>query len=104
MASSYRHSGAKRSARRANEGADLLGVLHAGRAFDAGGDIDARSARDAQRLGDIDRIEAAREQVGKRQLEAFEQMPVERLAETARACGITRRARVEQQAIGDAGV
>ena len=44
--------------RRADEGADLVGILLARRALDAGGDIDAGRAGDAQRLADIAGIEA----------------------------------------------
>jgi len=54
---SYWHSSAKRSAHRADEGADFLRVLHAGRAFDPGGNVDAGRARDAQRFRDIIGIE-----------------------------------------------
>ena len=45
-------------ARGADEGADLVRVFFAGRALDAGGDIDARRAGDGNRLGDIVRRRA----------------------------------------------
>src|SRR6187402_1531366 len=52
-----RYSGAKRSARRADEGANFLRILHAGSAFNAGRHVDAASTRDAQRLRHVCGIE-----------------------------------------------
>src|SRR6476620_2037365 len=101
MSSSYRHSSAKRSARRTDEGADLVRILHAGRTFDAGRYVDAGRARDAQRLRDVCGIEAAGKHERNWQVESFEQVPVERLAEPARAGRLARGARIEQQAVGD---
>ena len=46
-------------ARRADEGADLLGVLVAGRPFDAGRHVDPARPGDAHGLGDIAGVETA---------------------------------------------
>ena len=88
-------------ARRAHEGADLIRILFARRALDAGGDVDAGRARDAQRLADIAGVEAARQHERHAGIEIFQKMPVERPAEAARPRRLARRARVEQQAVGD---
>ena len=88
-------------ARRADEGADLVGILLAGRALDAGRDIDAGRARDAQRLGDIAGIEPARQHERNTGIEILAAGPVERLAEAAGPRRLARRAGVEQQPVGD---
>ena len=54
----FARAGAGRLARGADEGADLVGVLHARRALDAGRHVDRRRAGDAQRLGDVRRHRA----------------------------------------------
>src|ERR1700675_4790407 len=84
-------------ARCLDEGAYLIRVLRSGRALDAGGNIDARGARDAQSLADIAGIEAARKHERHTGIEIFKQMPVERFAEPARPRRRARRAGVEQQ-------
>ena len=81
-----------RGARGADEGADLVRVLFARRAFDARGHIDARRARDAQRLGDIAGVEPARQHERHARIDALEQRPVERRAEPARPRRVLRRA------------
>src|SRR5947209_4314336 len=77
MRSSYRRSGDVRSARGADEGADLVRVLHAGRAFDAGRHIDAASTRDAQRFRHIAGIDPARKHERNRYVEFLQKVPVE---------------------------
>ena len=88
-------------ARGAYERADLVRILVAGRALDAGGDVDAGRPGDAQRLRHVLRIEPAGKHERHRGIEVLEQVPVEALAEPARPGRIARRARVEQQAVGD---
>src|SRR3979409_355055 len=85
---------------RSDERPDLVGILLAGGALDAGGDVNAARAGDAQRLGDIVGIEPAREHEWYADLEVLEQPPVEALAEPARPCRIARRAGIEDQAVG----
>ena len=46
----------------------------------------------------------ARQHEGHAEIEIFEQPPVERLAEAARPRRLARRARIEQQPVGDLGV
>ena len=88
-------------ARGADEGADLVRVLLAGRALDAGGDIDARRARDAQRLGHIAGVEPARQHERNARIEPLSSVQSNGCAEPARPRGVLRRARVEQQPVGD---
>src|SRR5262249_4799196 len=66
----------RRSARRANEIADLAEILFAGRTFDPRRDVHAGRAGDAQSFGDVVRIEPAGEHVGNRKIKLFQQMPV----------------------------
>ena len=90
-----------RLARGADEGANLLDILLARRALDAGGYIDARRAGHGQRLRDVAGIEAARQHERDAHVEALEQRPVERLAQPAGPGRLLWRARVENQAVGD---
>lgn len=65
---------------RADEGdefRDFAPILDAGRAFDAGGDVDAPRVRVAQRLRDISRIQPAGEQPRLFRCKAGQQRPVE---------------------------
>ena len=91
-------------ARRADEGADLVGILLARRALDPGGHIDAAARGDAQGLGDIAGIETAREHERHAGIEILQQLPVERLAEAAGPRRLARCAGIEQQTIGDGGI
>src|SRR5262249_14986390 len=73
-----------RLAGRADEGADLVGILHAGRTLHAGGHVDATRARHLERGCNVAGIEPARQHELHAGVELFEQAPVERLAEPAR--------------------
>src|SRR5262249_9406114 len=75
--------------------------LLAGRALDAGGDIDAGRRGDTQRLYDVESVQAAREHERRAGLEILEQPPVEALAKPARPRRLELGARVEDQAIRD---
>ena len=90
--------------RRADEGADLVRILFARRALDAGGDIDAGRPRDRQRLGDISGIETTGKHERDARIKVFQQRPVERRAEAARPRRLARRARIEQKPVGDARI
>ena len=72
--------------------------------LDARGHVDAGRARDTQCLGDVIGIEAAREHERHPGIDVFQEMPIEGFAQPARPRRLARRARIEQQAIGDAGV
>ena len=88
-------------ARGADEGADLVGVLLARRALDAGGDVDTRRPRDAQRLRHIAASRPPESMNGTGTSRPASSVPVERLAEPAGAGRILRRACVEHQPVGD---
>src|ERR1700730_1821077 len=78
-------------ARGPDEGADLVGILLAGGMLDPRGDVEAVRPCDAQRLGDIAGVEAARQHERYGEIEILEQVPIEGLAVTARTAALTRR-------------
>src|SRR5437773_331187 len=83
----------------ADEGADHLDVLDAGRALDARGDIDAAGLRDANSLRDVIRGQAARDHERQFEREVFQHMPVEHRAQAAWPRRALGRTRIEQDAI-----
>src|SRR5271156_236394 len=86
---------------RAHESTNLIEVFFSGCAFNTGGHVNAGRTRDPQSLAEIAGIETAREHEWHTRFEIFQEPPVERLAEAARSRRFARRARVEQQAVGD---
>src|SRR5690242_19837130 len=88
----------------AHEGLDLVDVFHSRSALETGRDIDARCTGNAQRFADIAGIEPAGQHEGHTRLHVLKKMPIERIAEAAGTGGLPRRARIEQQAVGDRGI
>src|SRR5260370_25326438 len=90
--------------RGANKGADHLGILEAGRACDARGNIDTAGARHANGFRDITGIEATRDHERQFEIEIFQHVPLEYRAETAGSRGLLRGPRIEQNTIGDGSI
>src|ERR1700730_13571282 len=90
--------------RRANEGADHLGILDAGCALHARGNIDAAGAGDANRLRDIAGMQAPRDHEREPEVEIRQHMPVEYRAKTAGTGGVLRRMGIEQDRIRNGAV
>ena len=86
--------------RRADEGADLVGILLARRALNSGGHIDAGRFGNPQSFADIAGVEPPDSMKGTPSARFSEKPPIESLTETARPGGIFRRARIEQNAVG----
>jgi hypothetical protein len=91
-------------ARRADEGADHLGILDARCALYARGNIDAAGARDADGLRNIFGIKATRYHERQLEIEILKYMPVEHRAKTAGTRCAPGCAGIEQNAIGNGGV
>ncbi len=93
-----------RRAHGAHEGADFVGIFLARDALDAGGYIDAGRTGDTQGFADIAGIEPAGQHERHAGRDIFEKIPVEDFAEAARPRRLARRARIEQQLVGDGGI
>ena len=88
------------------EGRDPRRTLHPGRRLDTGGDIDRPGAADAYRLGQVVRIEPARQHPRAPPALPGEEPPVEgqRVAAGQRVGHLRGRPGVEQQPLGDADI